>query len=112
MAPAEPAAPTIRVDVVYCPRPGEIDQRRLQLRAGSTLAAAIEASGVLERHGLLLDAVRVGIWCKAQPLETQLRDLDRVELYRPLTVDPKEARRQRYKGHREGQRAKAAPRIS
>lgn len=96
MAPGE----MLRVDVVYCPRPGVDDLTTLDLPAGSTLADALQASGVLRRHGLEGQTLRTGIWCKVKPPETPLRDRDRVELYRPLTVDPKEARRQRYKRHK------------
>lgn len=97
MAPAEA---TIAVEVVYCPRPGEADQVRLTLPAGATLADALRASGIVERHGLAAEGLRAGIWCKARDPATPLRDRDRVEVYRPLTVDPKEARRQRYKRHK------------
>ena len=56
----------------------------------------LRASGLLERHGLDLDALalrRVGPACSRGPM---LRDGDRVEIYRGLIVDPKEARRLRY----------------
>jgi putative ubiquitin-RnfH superfamily antitoxin RatB of RatAB toxin-antitoxin module len=41
------------------------------------------------------------VWGRVQPADTPLRDRDRVEVYRPLLVDPKEARRQRYKKQRQ-----------
>jgi uncharacterized protein len=41
--------------------------------------------------------VEAGIWGRKLPLHTLLRERDRVELYRALRVDPKEARRLRYK---------------
>jgi putative ubiquitin-RnfH superfamily antitoxin RatB of RatAB toxin-antitoxin module len=46
-------------------------------------------------------SLRVGVWGKLRELGDALRDLDRVEIYRPLKVDPKEARRVRYRQHRE-----------
>jgi len=98
MAPAD----MLRVEVVYCPRPGESDQVRLELPPGATLADALRVSGVVERHALAPAALRVGIWGKPRDPSTPLRDRDRVEVYRPLAVDPKEARRQRYKKHRAG----------
>lgn len=98
MAPAE----GLRVEVVYCPKPGVDDRVALQLPEGATLADALRASGLLTRHGMSLEGLRVGIWCKAKELTTPLRDRDRVEVYRPLTVDPKEARRLRYKRHKAG----------
>lgn len=99
MAPAEAA---LAVEVVYCPRPGVADRVLLQMRPGATLADALQASGVLQRHGLQAEGLVTGIWCKAKDPSTPLRDRDRVEIYRPLTVDPKEARRQRYKRHKGG----------
>lgn len=96
MAPAE-----LRIEVVYCPGPGLTDLRALVLRPGATMADAVRVSGVAAHHGLDAGTLRLGIWGKPLPAETPLRDRDRVEIYRPLTVDPKEARRQRYKRHRE-----------
>jgi uncharacterized protein len=88
------------VEVIYCPRPGQVDSVVLRLPEGATLRDALEASGLLQRHGLTADSARVGVWCRQMPLDTRLRDRDRVEIYRPLTVDPKEARRQRYRRDR------------
>lgn len=96
MANAEASAP-LRVLVNYSPEPRVVDEVPLELPPGATLADALKASGVLERHGLVLDeALHVGIWAKAKPLDTPLRESDRVEIWRGLKVDPKEARRQRY----------------
>lgn len=97
--PADPA--TIAVEVTYCPAPGQVDQVRLRLPVPCTVADALRASGVLERHGLDAASVRVGVWCKVRPPEHELRERDRVEVYRPLQVDPKEARRQRYRRQRQ-----------
>ena len=96
MAPAE----ALRIEVVYCPQPGLNDLVTLQLPIGSTVADALSASGLLQRHALRLDGLRVGVWCKVKELGTPLRDRDRVEVYRSLIVDPKEARRLRYKRHK------------
>lgn len=99
------AADTIEVEVVYCPRPGEADRSSVRLRAGATLAEALEASGVAGRHALGPD-VSFGVWGRVRPLHAVLRDRDRVEVLRPLVVDPKEARRLRYRRQRA---ASAAP---
>ena len=96
MAPAD----TISVAVVFCPAPGQVDQVNLQLAPGTTLAQALQASGLLQRQGLQLQQVQAGIWGRVQSLDTVLREQDRVELYRPLQVDPKEARRLRYGRHK------------
>jgi len=70
---------------------------QLTLPDGACVRDAVVASGLCLRHRLLPDAVEAGIWGRKQPLQTLLRDRDRIELYRPLRVDPKEARRLRYK---------------
>jgi len=100
MAPVEPEAKPLHIEVVYCPQPGQVDQVQLRLDAGATLGDALQASGLLQRHGLALEGLRTGIWCKARDTAAVLRDRDRVEVYRVLSVDPKEARRQRYKRHK------------
>lgn len=91
-----------RVEVVFCPAPGQVDAVTLDLPAGATVADALHASGVLVRHAVDLTAASFGIWGRKQAADAVLRDRDRVELYRALTVDPKEARRLRYKRHRGG----------
>ncbi|NDY90113.1 RnfH family protein [Ideonella livida] len=90
--------PVLNVTVAYSPVPAQVDQVALRLPAGSTLVQALQASGLPERHGLgPLESLKAGVWMKLRPLDTPLRDQDRVEIYRPLKVDPKEARRQRYR---------------
>jgi putative ubiquitin-RnfH superfamily antitoxin RatB of RatAB toxin-antitoxin module len=95
MDPAEAAA--LRIEVLYCPAPGVADRVLLHLPQGSCLQDAVDASGLCQRHALDTATLKLGIWGRAQAPQTLLRDQDRVELYRPLRVDPKEARRLRYK---------------
>ena len=95
MAPAEAAM--LRVEVLYCPAPGVADRVVLQLAQGACLQDAVDASGLGVRHALDAATLKMGIWGRVQPPQTLLRDQDRIELYRPLRVDPKEARRLRYK---------------
>lgn len=95
------SAETLAVEVVYAPAPGVIDLVALRLPAGTTLAQALEASGLLRRHGLEPSGVKAGIWGRVREPGTELRERDRVEIYRGLVVDPKEARRQRYKRQRQ-----------
>jgi putative ubiquitin-RnfH superfamily antitoxin RatB of RatAB toxin-antitoxin module len=93
------AASTIVVQVAYSPRAGVVDEAALTLPAGSTVAVALRVSGLFERHpgaAVLAGAPgNVGVWGRLRPPEHVLRDGDRIELYRPLQVDPKEARRLR-----------------
>ena len=76
----------------------------VQLPQGATLQQAIDASGILARHpGIDLTKQKVGIFGKLKPLDAVLTDHDRVEIYRPLIVDPKLARQRRVeKSRREG----------
>ena len=88
----------IQVEVVYA-----LPQRSwsipVMLTAGSTLQQAISVSGILEMCPEIdLARDRVGIYGKLQGLETVLREGDRVEIYRGLRIDPKEARRKRAAG--------------
>jgi hypothetical protein len=97
-------AERLAIEVVYCPRAGVCDRVELDLKAPATLADALRASGLPAHHGLAEGELRVGVWGRVQPQETLLRTRDRVEIYRPLIVDPKEARRLRYRQHREASR--------
>ncbi|HET9645743.1 MAG TPA: RnfH family protein [Burkholderiaceae bacterium] len=95
----------MKIEVVFSPRAGEVDRTLLDLPEGSSLRRALHASGLLQRHPQLdleRDDLCIGIWGRRQPLETRLRERDRVEVYRPLLVDPKEARRQRLREQRSG----------
>jgi putative ubiquitin-RnfH superfamily antitoxin RatB of RatAB toxin-antitoxin module len=89
------APPELRITVVYC-APGCEDLTEVVLPAGATAGDAIAACGVLERRPEIgAAAPDVGIWGRPCTLMQPLEDGDRVEIYRPLTVDPKEARRVR-----------------
>ncbi len=98
----------VSVEVVYCARAGAVDAVHLKLQRGATLDQALHASGLLDRHALAAATVQAGLWGRVQPPDTVLRDRDRIEIYRPLTVDPKEARRLRYQQHRESLKAAEA----
>lgn len=100
MAPAEPAE-ILRVEVAYSPRPRQVELCELRLPAGSTVLDALQASGLLSRHPPIdADRLRLGVWGRVVARGEPLRDGDRVEVYRPLQVDPKEARRLRQRRQR------------
>ncbi len=87
--------PTILVGVAYAP-PGKPMHRYLHLAPGSTVGEAIRASGLLaQRPEIDMNRNRVGVFGRLAQLDTPLQDGDRVEIYRPLNADPKEARRRR-----------------
>ena len=97
---------SLRVEVVYSPRAGEVERVELRLAAGATVLQALRASGLLERHPEIdLTQQRVGVWGRTRSPAEPLHDGDRVELYRPLLVDPKQARRLRARRQREHRRA-------
>ena len=71
---------------------------------GATVLQALQASGLAAAFpDLDLREAGVGIWGRKARLEQLLRDRDRVEVYRPLMVDPKLARRERFR--KQGARA-------
>jgi len=85
----------VRVEVVYA-TPDRQELVSLELKAGSTVADAIERSGLAESFaGFEVDSPVVGIFSRKVELDRVLCDGDRVEIYRPLLADPKEVRRQR-----------------
>lgn len=89
------AKPQISVEVAYV-RPGEQMLERLQVDVDATIESVIRQSGVLERFPEIDLAVnKVGVFGKAAALTATLSDGDRIEIYRPLIADPKEARKRR-----------------
>jgi uncharacterized protein len=68
----------------------------VELPQGATLQQALDASGILRRYPQIdLGTQKVGVFGKLKPLDTVLADHDRVEIYRPLVVDPKLSRQRR-----------------
>lgn len=103
---ALPAVPTITVTVSFSPRANEVDEVTLRLSEGASVADAVVASGLQSRHpGVDLAGLPIGVWGSLCDRLQFLRERDRVELYRPLTVDPKEARRLRYRAASKAKRA-------
>ena len=87
----------LQVTVVYAPAARQVFETTLQLPDGSTVDDALQASGLTKTFGELTQAPwRVGVWYREVGLDRTLQDQDRVEVYRPLTLDPKLARRARY----------------
>ena len=86
-------APGIRVEVVFATAER---QRLLEVTVpeGSTVADAIADSRIADRFpGADFDAFEVGIWGRVVSRDQVLAEGDRVEIYRPLALDPREARR-------------------
>lgn len=88
----------IDVTVCFSAVARQITEVQLQLPQGSRLSDAIRASGLLASlPDSEVDALLTGIWGRKLAADHVLRDGDRVELYRALKVDPKVARRARFK---------------
>lgn len=87
----------ISVEVAYA----SVTQQRvvtLSVSAGSTIQDAIMRSGVLSEFPEIdLDRQKIGVYGKRRALSDIVCDGDRIEIYRPLTIDPKEARRAKAK---------------
>lgn len=77
----------LRIEVVEA-LPGRQRLIAVALKEGATVRAALDAAGVPAPHA-------VGIYGRRVALDTPLADGDRVEIYRPLRADPREARRRR-----------------
>ena len=98
----------VTVSVVFI-SPDVEDVSDVQLSAPATVRDAIDAAGVLKRHPQLqlgnadIDA---GIWGRRCSLNQPLKNGDRVEIYRPLVSDPKEARRLRVEQRRKNRSGK------
>lgn len=97
------AHPMMQVSVVVCVAPRETREWTLDLPQGALVADALRACsamplpapaqvGAVAETGLPL----VGVWGRAVALDAALQHGDRVEVYRPLKVDPKVARRERF----------------
>lgn len=84
---------TISVEVVFA-LPERQELVAVRMPAGATVADAIETSGIAGKFpGHDLSACRVGIWGRVVDRHQRLEAGDRIEIYRPLAIDPREARR-------------------
>ena len=85
----------INVDVIYA-LPKEQITFTVNLEQGATAQQAIEASGILVKYPEIeLNKNKLGIYSRLIKLDTVVEDGERVEIYRPLTADPKEMRKRR-----------------
>lgn len=90
MAEAVAAEAPLCVEVVFSREAGQTQEWTLRLPPGARLQDALRAVGL---EG---SACATGVWGRRAERDQLLREGDRVELYRPLLVDPKVARRERF----------------
>lgn len=97
----------IRLTICYSPAPRTVIEKTLELAAPCTVRGAIESSGLHSDPAFVADfaagRLATGIWGEQVDASHLLKDQDRIEIYRPLAVDPKLARRRRFE--RQGARA-------
>ena len=114
-----PGLAAVRVQLVWSPAPRTVWHRELVLTVGSTVADALQASGLpLEHAEVDWGGCGLSCWGRRCGWSDVLGDGDRIELLRPLKADPKVSRRLRYRGQADrralgggtvGRRAPAAP---
>ncbi len=84
----------MKIEVCYADARGAT-RIAVELDPGATLGDAIAASRIVERLSLARESLSFGIFSSRADTDACLQDGDRVEVYRPLIVDPMEARRRR-----------------
>lgn len=84
----------LRIRVIYA-LPDHQATVDLQLPAGTSLTEAVTRSGLLQKFPeAAARPLACAIFGRAVPLTYELRDGDRIEILRPLLVDPKQSRRE------------------
>lgn len=115
------AKQTLELTLCWSLAPRHVHEMRLQVPAGSTVqdvlargvAQCLQSQGAEHAAALAgLPFQQAGIWGRKVPWTQVVQAGDRVELYRPLQVDPKVARRQRFKGQGKGRTGLFAKRKS
>ena len=85
----------ISIEIVYA-LPHEQELLKLQAQQDITVVGAIQLSGIMEKYPEIdLGRNKFGIYGRLTKADAILHDKDRIEIYRPLLADPKEARRKR-----------------
>ena len=85
----------IEVELVYALAHEQVAET-LQVAQGTSVGQAIEQSGIFARHPEIATRVlRIGVFGRRVAPTALLHEFDRIEIYRPLAADPKQARRTR-----------------
>ena len=94
---ATESAASIAITVVFSAAPRSVQEIVLNVPNGCLAADALAlAAPQWGINATQLQALDLGVWGKRVPAQHVLRDGDRLEIYRALTVDPKVARRERF----------------
>lgn len=84
----------VKLEIVYQQSTGELTRIELELESPLTVAQVLEQSGIFQQHPETR-TLNFGIFGQQVEPEHQVRHGDRIEIYRPLTVNPMDKRRQR-----------------
>ena len=112
------AEPTVQISLCWSLAPRQVHEHPLRVPEGSTVKAAVEAlilvgvPGLSEVDLAKLPFMHPGIWGHKVQWTARVHAGDRIELYRDLKVDPKVARRQRFKRQGKGRTGLFAKRKS
>ena len=88
---------SVQIKVIYSSGPRQVHAWTVKLPAGATLQQAIVASVCADFPDLRLARLLTGVWGQKKSFNYVLQATDRVEIYRALQVDPKVARRERFR---------------
>jgi uncharacterized protein len=95
----------LAIEVVYG-TPTRQEIINFTVAPNTTIEQAVLASGIIEDFPEIdLTINKVGIWNRVAKLSDIIKDLDRIEIYRPLLADPKEVRKRRAEKAKEEGRA-------
>lgn len=92
----------VRVSLVYVDAHAKVYEELLLIESQATIGQAIKQSQFLILHPeYTLENLSVGVYGLRKPLNDELHEGDRIEIYRPLLIDPKERRRRKVDGKRD-----------
>ena len=87
----------LKISLLYSPAARQVREWPVELEPGATVVTALRACGIFQEFPELeAGTLALGIWGLKSCLDDLLQDQDRIEIYRPLRVDPKVARRERF----------------
>ncbi|MBX3628541.1 MAG: RnfH family protein [Nitrosomonas sp.] len=93
-------AAAIEVEIVYALLSRQV-LTKIRVPSGTTLEQAIQLSGIMKQFPEIdLSKNRIGVFGRLAKRDALVESRDRVEIYRPLLIDPKEARRLRVSGNK------------
>jgi putative ubiquitin-RnfH superfamily antitoxin RatB of RatAB toxin-antitoxin module len=84
----------VPIEIIYIPAGCDLVRTHVELQPGAVVADALQASGLLSQYPEIAE-MPVGIFSTQVPRTHKLSPGDRLEIYRPLTMDPKDKRRER-----------------